>query len=158
MTAPTASAVIQLPFGPVAIYCNDSSVDRIMFLPSGSAIKPPQNALSRQVIDALHAYIGDPFETNFDLPLAPVGTEFQHNVWQALQDIKCGETLSYSALAKTLGSGARAVGNACRHNPLPLIVPCHRVVAKNGMGGFAGDREGGKTTIKHWLLRHEGIL
>ncbi len=86
------------------------------------------------------------------------GTPFQRRVWRALQDIPPGQTRSYGELAARLGSGARAVGNACRRNPVPLIVPCHRVVGAHGPGGFSGQTGGAALQRKLWLLAHEGIM
>ena len=84
------------------------------------------------------------------------GTLFQQRVWRELILIPPGETRSYGELAKKLHSSARAIANACRRNPLPLLVPCHRVVAKNGPGGFMGKTTGSALAIKQWLLQHEG--
>lgn len=84
------------------------------------------------------------------------GTPFQRRVWQALTGIPFGETRSYGELAKALHSSARAVAGACRRNPLPLLVPCHRVVSKNNLGGFMGNTDGPALAIKRWLLQHEG--
>ena len=90
-----------------------------------------------------------------------LGTEFQQKVWQALIDIPAGEVKTYGALAKELNSSARAVGNACRRNFFPVIVPCHRVVSASGIGGYAGDtldKQQGEINflqIKQWLLAHE---
>ncbi len=92
------------------------------------------------------------------IPLALRGSDFQLRVWAALRSIPVGETRTYGELAAVLGSGARAVGNACRQNPCPLVVPCHRVVARAGIGGFAGAVDGEVLAIKRWLLRHEGVL
>jgi len=89
------------------------------------------------------------------------GTQFQQRVWQALLDIPVGKVLTYGQLATKLHSGPRAVANACRHNPLPVIVPCHRVVSAAGIGGYAGDTETIQNSeinfmaIKKWLLVHE---
>ena len=105
----------------------------------------------------------------FDLPLKPAGTPFQRKVWARLAAIPCGATLTYGALAKKLGSGARAVGGACGANPIPILIPCHRVLgargriparfkgcapiwARGGLGGYSG--EGGVAT-KQFLLAHE---
>jgi methylated-DNA-[protein]-cysteine S-methyltransferase len=90
--------------------------------------------------------------------LHAAGTAFQQRVWQAMREIPLGETISYGALAKQLNSSARAVGNACRTNPIPIIIPCHRIVAKHGIGGFSGMIQGTRITMKEWLLRHEGIF
>ena len=94
----------------------------------------------------------------FELPLDLQGTAFQIRVWEALREISPGCTVTYGALAGQLGTGARAIGGACRANPCPIVVPCHRVVAGRVLGGFAGDSSGRKLAVKRWLLRHEGAL
>ena len=93
-----------------------------------------------------------------NLRLAPQGTDFQKSVWNELSKIPCGQTLTYGEIAKKLNSSARAVGNACRKNPIAIIVPCHRVVSATGLGGYAGKTEGRQLNIKRWLLKHEGVL
>lgn len=75
---------------------------------------------------------------SFDLPLAPAGTAFQKSVWRAMQQIPYGEVMPYIAIARQLGTSPRAVGGACGRNPLPIIIPCHRVVASGGLGGYSG--------------------
>lgn len=91
-----------------------------------------------------------------DIPLAPSGTEFQKTVWNELIKIPLGETRTYGQIAIILNSSARAVGNACRRNPIQIIIPCHRVVSAKGLGGYAGKTEGEQLAIKRWLLKHEG--
>lgn len=96
---------------------------------------------------------------NFDVPLhSQMGTPFQLRVWQALLEIPLGETRTYSELAKKLKSSARAVGMGCRTNPLPLIIPCHRVVSATGIGGFCGKLDGKPISVKEWLLTYEAGL
>ena len=90
-----------------------------------------------------------------NLKLLKQGTPFRNKVWAELVKIPFGKTLTYSGLAKNIGSAARAVGNACRDNPYPLVIPCHRVVAVNGMGGFNGHRHGAFMDIKARLLDYE---
>src|SRR5699024_5695398 len=93
---------------------------------------------------------------DFDLPLAPQGTPFQRKVWSALADIPYGQTITYGELARRVGcpKGSRAVGQANHRNPLPILLPCHRVVGANGtLTGYGGGLE-----LKEWLLRLEGIL
>jgi methylated-DNA-[protein]-cysteine S-methyltransferase len=107
------------------------------------------------VIQQINAYFNDS-KFKFDIPLKIEGTAFQKRVWQALLAIPAGETVTYSDLAAKLKTGARAIGNACRANPIPIIIPCHRVVSKQGFGGYAGKRLGGFFAIKKWLLKHEG--
>ncbi len=90
-----------------------------------------------------------------NLKLLKQGTLHQNKVWAELLKIPLGSTLTYSALAKKIGSAARAVGNACRTNPYTLLIPCHRVVAVNGMGGYSGHRHGEYMLIKEKLLAYE---
>lgn len=92
------------------------------------------------------------------IPITPKGTFFQKSVWNELRKIPLGETRTYGDIAKKLSSSPRAVGNACRKNPIPIIVPCHRVISAKGIGGYAGEVEGRQINIKRWLLNHEGVL
>jgi methylated-DNA-[protein]-cysteine S-methyltransferase len=93
--------------------------------------------------------------TEFSLPLAPLGTTFQHRVWRAMCDIPYGELRSYGQLAKKLKTGPRAVGTACARNPLPVLIPCHRVVGANGaLTGYTG---GDGLATKNFLLNLEGV-
>jgi methylated-DNA-[protein]-cysteine S-methyltransferase len=101
--------------------------------------------------DQLQAYM-DGARTTFDLPLAPRGTAYCQRVWQALLDIPYGQTASYGALAGKIGGSARSIGGANSRNPIPIVIPCHRVVASTGLGGYSGG-EGLET--KSWLLALE---
>lgn len=114
------------------------------------------NVFEQVLVDAFSDYFSDSLQA-FQFPLQLHGTDFQQRVWRALLGIQSGKVLSYGELAEQLNSSARAVGNACRHNPLPIIVPCHRVVAKAGIGGFAGATQGPLIEQKRRLLMHEGI-
>ena len=105
----------------------------------------------------LESYFFDAQEFE-NIPFRASGTEFQRRVWSELQKIPLGETRSYGQIAKILNSSPRAVGNACRNNPILIIIPCHRVVSASGIGGFSGQKEGAKISIKRWLLAHEGVL
>ncbi len=89
----------------------------------------------------------------FDLPVAPAGTAFQLAVWQQMQAIPYGDTRTYGEIARWLHSAPRAVGTACGRNPIPIVIPCHRVVASAGFGGYSG---AGGVDTKRWLLAHEG--
>ena len=93
--------------------------------------------------------------SHFDLPLAPAGSPFEARVWAAMQQIPYGETRSYGDLASMIGSAPRPVGRACGHNPIPIVIPCHRVLARGGLGGYSG--AGGLAT-KTRLLALEGAL
>jgi len=152
-------AIVQLPFATVGLRLGvgGDAIEGIEFLPPETAERAAVHPLARQAVTALRRYADEP-AFRFQLPIRLHGTPFQRRVWAALQTLQCGETVRYGELAARLGSGARAIGNACRANPLPLIVPCHRVVAKHGLGGFAGDRNGGRIVIKQRLLQHEGVL
>ena len=108
--------------------------------------------LSRQ----LDAYFAGDLSVIETLPTATAGTPFQREVWQALRTIPCGQVMHYGQLAETLGrpGAARAVGAANGSNPVSIVVPCHRVIGRNGtMTGYAGGVQ-----RKEWLLRHEGYL
>jgi methylated-DNA-[protein]-cysteine S-methyltransferase len=108
---------------------------------------------TRHVRDALEAYAAGE-RRDFQLALAPAGSPFQQRVWAALRQIPYGSTRSYGALARELGSSARAIGRANATNPICLIVPCHRVIGADGtLTGFAFGE-----AIKHTLLVHEGAL
>lgn len=102
--------------------------------------------------DQIQDYL-DGKRTGFDLPLAPPGTDFQKRVWAAMRTIPFGQVQTYGDMAKQLNSAARAVGMACGANPIPVVIPCHRVVARTGLGGYSG--EGGLDT-KRALLALEG--
>jgi len=94
--------------------------------------------------------------TKFDLPINPTGSKHQERAWQAMVDIPYGKTITYGEMAKDIGSAAQAVGGACGRNPIPILIPCHRVLARaGGMGGYSGD--GGLYT-KRALLVLEGAL
>jgi methylated-DNA-[protein]-cysteine S-methyltransferase len=113
------------------------------------------DTMLRETRKQLTAYFAGKLRT-FDLPLAPNGTEFQRKVWTALTKIPYGTTTSYAAIARSIQSAAaiRAVGAANGRNPIPIIVPCHRVIGSDGsLTGF-----GGGLDRKRWLLHHEGAL
>ncbi len=117
---------------------------------------PADNACGRAVAAQLQAY-AERGDTPLDFPLTLHGTDFQQRVWRALQRIPPGQVQTYGALARRLSTSARAVGNACRRNPVLLAVPCHRVVSASGLGGFAGNTQGKWPAIKRRLLAHEGL-
>jgi methylated-DNA-[protein]-cysteine S-methyltransferase len=102
----------------------------------------------------IERYLDDP-EFRFDLPFEFTGTAFQQRVWRAICAIPSGATLSYLQVARQLESAPRPVGGACGANRIPLVIPCHRVVASGGIGGFMHARGGAPVEIKKWLLRHE---
>jgi methylated-DNA-[protein]-cysteine S-methyltransferase len=151
--------VIAAPFGCLGITTEmvDGSLmlAHIRYLPASAKHKAPDNALAVLVEQQCHAYFADP-RTVFDLPLKPQGTVFQQRVWHAIAQLQSGERITYGEIAARLHSGARAVGGACGANYFPLVIPCHRVVAKANLGGFMGqDAPGLYRDIKLWLLNHE---
>jgi len=123
------------------------------WVPDDVPNRPAPTALLLSACAQLDAYF-DGERTTFDLPLKPEGTAFQQQVWQALCDIPPGQTRTYGDIARELNSAAQAVGTACGSNPIPIIIPCHRIVAADGLGGYSG--EGGAQT-KAQLLRLEGV-
>jgi methylated-DNA-[protein]-cysteine S-methyltransferase len=147
-------AVIATPVGRVGIKLKDDALADITFLGDKAALHAPRTGAARRVCRELHAYFSNP-RFSFRTPLALSGTVFQQRVWRALRRIPAGRTLSYGALARKLTTSARAVGNACRANPVPIVIPCHRVVATHGAGGFMGKRSGSALRLKHRLLEHE---
>lgn len=147
-------AVLRVPFGALGIVAGET-LAAIDFLRRGFPERPPRTPLTREVCAQLTAYLSDP-RFDFDLPLASAGSAHQQRVWRALRRIPPGRTLSYGELAARLQSGARAVGGACRANPVPVVIPCHRVVAQADIGGFLGGTSPARLSIKRWLLAHEG--
>jgi len=146
--------VLDSPLGRLGVCVQAGHVTRLNYLPKNWRLQPPGSALDRRIAEQLDAYFADP-GVRFELPLEMHGTPFQLRVWQALQSIRAGTTVTYGQLAARLDSGARAVGNACRRNPIAIIVPCHRVVSSDGPGGYAGKSSGPPLVRKQWLLRHE---
>lgn len=147
--------VLKSPVGLIGVRIEAERLVEIAFLPeSAPPASPVCHPLVRQIDTQLRRYFDEPM-AGFTLPLALQGTPFQTRVWRALRAIPPGQTLTYGALARQLGSSARAVGGACRANPLPIVVPCHRIVSATGVGGFAGALVGPKLQVKRWLLAHE---
>ncbi|MFA7095787.1 MAG: methylated-DNA--[protein]-cysteine S-methyltransferase [Gammaproteobacteria bacterium] len=148
-------AVIDTPVGRLGIRLEQEALSLIDFVLPTVPLQPPATPAATQVAAELHRYFEDP-DQHFDLPVALRGTPFQRRVWRALQAIPRGETRTYGELAKELRSSPRAVGGACRANPVPIVVPCHRVVGAGGLGGYSGARGGAWLAIKARLLAHEG--
>jgi len=113
------------------------------------------NPAAERAVEAISHWFAHPALPAELPPLALGGTPFQRRVWQALTTIPPGRPITYGALARRLGSGAQAVAAACRANPVPILIPCHRVVSAGGVGGYMGAREGWPVAIKIWLLAHE---
>lgn len=148
-----------IPFAPIVlgILCTDRALVGIEFLPHDTPLTPPATDFAKQACAVLEAYLSHP-EQPLNLPMTERGTPYQQKVWAEIRRIPPGQTMTYTELARRVGSGARAVANACGANPLPILTPCHRVVAANGLGGFMGGKLPGSLNIKRWLLAHEGAL
>ncbi|MDR0480611.1 MAG: methylated-DNA--[protein]-cysteine S-methyltransferase [Gallionellaceae bacterium] len=147
-------AKLQVPFGVLGIQCSDEKVTGISFLAPSVKMLSPTNALAREVCRQLSAYFADP-DFHFDLPLELGGTEHQNRAWRAMRAIPRGRVRTYGDLAAEMRSSPRAIGQACGNNPIPVVVPCHRIVGKHGLGGFMHHSGGRQTDIKQWLLQHE---
>ncbi len=129
----------------------------IVFLPKAGKALAPRDRLGERVCRQIGRYLDDP-EFRFDVPLRPLGTPFQRRVWAKIAAIGPGRTRSYGSIARELGSAPRAVGQACGENRFPLVIPCHRVLAAGGIGGFAHRAGGFPLSVKRWLLVHEGAF
>jgi methylated-DNA-[protein]-cysteine S-methyltransferase len=150
-------AVLASPLCRLGACFSGEALTRLEFLPGDVPATAAPDSRTRRLAHELDAYWSDPGH-RFDLLFAPAGTPFQLRVWQALLDIPAGRPRTYGALAMQLGSAPRAVGQACGNNPIPIIIPCHRVVASNGLGGFMHAAAGTPLDLKRWLLRHEQRL
>jgi methylated-DNA-[protein]-cysteine S-methyltransferase len=151
-------ARVPAPFGTLGVRIDGDVVSEIVFLPKSMSPLAPRNRLAEKAAAQITRYLDDP-SYRFKLPLKEVGTSFQRKVWNAISLIPSGQTLSYGAIARQIRTGPRAVGQACGANWFPLVIPCHRVVASGGIGGFGSQDEetgGYHLTIKRWLLAHEG--
>ena len=147
-------AKLIVPFGVLGIRCTDDALTGLEFLPARTLAQSPCNTFAQNVCEQLTAYLADP-DIRFNLPVELGGTVHQNKVWQIMLGIPRGETRRYGEVAAQLKSAARAVGQACGANPIPIVIPCHRVVGKAGMGGFMGHASGVSLDIKRWLLAHE---
>jgi methylated-DNA-[protein]-cysteine S-methyltransferase len=164
-TEPLHGVTIDSPVGPLTVVASTSGLRAVLW-PDDDPLRVPALARVeldasaptpvRKIIDDASRQLGEYFDgtrTDFDLPLDPVGTEFQREAWWALRQIPYGETVSYGEQAARMGdrNKARAVGAANGRNPISIIVPCHRVVGSNGsLTGFAGGVD-----TKRYLLDHE---
>ena len=136
------------PFGALTI---SAEGDAIVALDWGWGRDQEPTDVLREAVRQMNQYL-DGERIVFALPLAPAGTPYRRRVWELLPQILFGETRSYGAVAAITGGCARAVGQAMRSNPIPIFIPCHRVVGAAGLGGYSG---GDGTEIKRHLLRHE---
>jgi len=136
------------PLGALTLSEEDGA---IVALDWGFGRDQESTRLLRAGRDQLEAYFDGALQT-FDLPLAPAGTSYQRRVWAALIDIPYSATCSYAGIAARVGGSARSVGGANGANPIPIVIPCHRVVGTAGLGGYSG---GDGLETKRWLLALE---
>ncbi len=140
------------PLGVLELCAAGGCLLRLRFLPHAVPDATPTAGVLAAAAAQLRAYFARELRT-FALPLEPPGSDFQRRVWRALRKVPFGATVSYGELARRIGrpGAARAVGAALAANPLPILIPCHRVIAADGsIGGFSGP-----SGAKAWLLRHE---
>ncbi len=149
------SAITSSPLGKLGLIVQDGKLIKLEFLSADIPLHSPNDKWSKQWVAELQHYFTHPKHC-FQLAIHLDGTAFQQRVWHALQHIASGAALTYGQLAKKLQTAPRAIGQACRTNPLPIIIPCHRIVATHHLGGYAGNINGRFKDIKTWLLRHEG--
>jgi methylated-DNA-[protein]-cysteine S-methyltransferase len=146
--------VVEFPKMKVAVATRDENVVEIRFLPLSSVVVAPRNPLAERAARQLERYRDDP-DAKFDLPVVVEGSALQRAVWEAMRAIPRGKTRTYGELAHELGADARAIGQACGDNRLPIVIPCHRIVAADGLGGFGHSTGGYLLEVKRWLLMHE---
>jgi methylated-DNA-[protein]-cysteine S-methyltransferase len=139
---------LHTPIGPLTVSEEDGEIVAVDW---GWGRDQTETETLRQARDELHDYF-DGRRTEFSVPLNPAGTAYRRRVWQALRDIPYGATRSYAEIARVAGGAARSVGQANAANPIPIIIPCHRVLASNGIGGYSG---GDGPDTKRYLLALE---
>jgi methylated-DNA-[protein]-cysteine S-methyltransferase len=145
---------VDFPKMKVGVKTRDGKVVELRYLPLSSQAVRPTNPLASQAAEQLKGYLQDP-DFEFDLPLLVEGAPLQRAVWKAMCAIPRGRTRTYGELARELGADARAIGQCCGDNRLPIVIPCHRIVAADGIGGFSHTAEGYLIEVKRWLLAHE---
>lgn len=146
--------IVAFPKMNVAVKTREERVVEIRYLPLGVESKAPTNALAARAASQLEHYRENP-DAKFDLPLLIEGSPLERAVWKAMCAIPRGKTRTYGDVARELGVDARDVGQACGDNRLPIVIPCHRVVAADGIGGFGHSTGGYLLEAKRWLLMHE---
>ncbi|MGZ3157573.1 MAG: methylated-DNA--[protein]-cysteine S-methyltransferase [Burkholderiaceae bacterium] len=152
------SAIVAAPFGAIGVRTEAGALRELVYLPPSYRLQAPDDPLSERTARQLERYFAEP-DFRFDLPLIKTGTAFQQKVWNVISAIPRGDVLTYGEVARIIQSAPRAVGQACGANWFPLVIPCHRVTAAGGLGGFAhhDDETGFHLGVKRWLLTHEGV-
>ncbi|AAO89992.1 methylated-DNA--[protein]-cysteine S-methyltransferase [Coxiella burnetii] len=147
-------ATVSTPVGKIGVRTSDDHLLGIDYLYDDSILVKPKTILAKETVEQLLCYFADP-EFPFEIPIALGLTPFQETVLNALRTIPVGTTRTYAQLAEQLDTRARPIGNACRKNPIPIIIPCHRVVAATHLGGYSSATKGKLLAVKQWLLQHE---
>lgn len=146
------------PFAVLGIVTDGAVVTGVRYLPRHTAERSSHDRVAERACREIERYLADPAYC-FDLPYRLEGSPFQRRVWREIEKLFPIKTITYGDLARRIGSAARPVGGACGTNPVPLFVPCHRVLAAGGLlGGFMGGKDDFPLSVKRWLLRHEGII
>lgn len=146
------------PFAVLGMVTDGSVLTSVRYLPRSAAPVAPLDRVAERACREIERYLADP-EYLFTVPYRLDGTPFQQRVWREIEKLCPIKTITYGEMARRLRSGPRAVGGACGANPVPLLVPCHRVLAAGGaLGGFMGGKDPFPLSVKCWLLRHEGII
>ena len=160
----TVTTTMPTPVDDLVLFADDDGLRAVLWpgdgIPTGFGLHDARPDDDHPVLRETRRQLEEYFagtRQEFDLPLAPTGTAFQHSAWAVLRTIPFGATISYGEQARRLGDPrkARAVGSANGRNPIPIIVPCHRVLGATGLGGFSAP---GGVETKAALLRHEGAL
>ncbi len=152
------SAIVPAPFGAIGIRTDAGIVTELVYLPPHFGEKEATDAVADDAARQVGKYLQDP-DFLFSFAVPEVGSPFQRKVWAAIASIPRGTVRTYGQVAKHIGSAPRAVGQACGANWFPLVIPCHRVTAAGGLGGFSNhdDENGFHLSVKRWLLAHEGV-
>jgi methylated-DNA-[protein]-cysteine S-methyltransferase len=152
------SAIVAAPFGAIGIRSEAGQLKELVYLPPHYAEQDASDGVAEQAAGQVERYLADA-DFCFSMPLPGVGSAFQQRVWAAIASIPRGQVRTYGQIARHIGSAPRAVGQACGANWFPLFIPCHRVTAAGGLGGFSNqdDEHGFHLGVKRWLLAHEGV-
>ena len=145
---------VDFPKFKVGVATRDGLVTQLKYLPLSAPSASSMSELAKRAELQLEGYKRDP-NNRFDLPVVIEGSELQKAVWRAMCAIPRGKTRTYGDLARELGADPRDIGQCCGDNRLPLVIPCHRIVAADGIGGFAHATSGYLLEAKRWLLMHE---
>ncbi len=145
---------LSTPFGSIRVRASDNEILEVTFSKETARDNFPEDSIVSNLFKQKKTTFSDP-KTIIYIDYRASGTSFRERVWHEISLIPSGSTRTYGQIANKLGSSARAVGMACGDNPVPLIIPCHRVVAKSGIGGFNHSIGHFEKSVKLWLLNHE---